>query len=261
MTHRAAIAVLLFTCCASVTAQEQNGKIVFYRESHFIDFDYKLQLFCDGFELARMVNGSYLEVVAQPGRHECVAESTQGPATMIDIVPGGIAYLRVVITPTVKRHAMLTASNQEEYKRQKKLARIATAESDSLQPLVPAVPPPPIARTNPDSRELSARGAEPEVVFHPGSGGVTYPKCIYCTDPKYTPQALHAKINGTLELTAIVGVDGKAHKIEIVKGLGQGLDEQAVIAIQSWRFQPAVGPNGEPVAVVVPIQVTFNISK
>jgi TonB family protein len=261
MTRRAAIAILLFTCCASVTAQEQNGKIVFYRESHFMDFDYKSLLFCDGFELARMVNGGYLEVAAQPGRHECVAESAQGPATMIEIVPGGIAYLRVAITPTVKRHAVLTASNEEEFRRHKKLARIATAESDSVQPLAPAVPPPPIAGTSPDSRELSAKVAEPEVVFHPGVDGVTYPKCIYCTDPKYTPQARHAKINGTVELTAIVGVDGKAHNTEIVKALGQGLDEQAVIAIQSWRFQPAVGPNGEPVAVVVPIQVTFRVVK
>src|SRR4029077_14915927 len=252
MTHRAAIAVLLFTYSAIVTAQEQNGKIVFYRESHFMDFDYKPLLYCDGFELARMFNGSYLEVVAQPGQHACVAESTQGPPTRIDIVPGAVAYLRVVITPTVKRHAVLTASNEEEYKRQKKLARIATAESDSIQPLVPAAPPPQVARTNVDSGELSAKVAEPEVVFHPRVGGVTYPKCVFCTNPKYPQQARHAKIEGTVEVTAIVGVVGKAHNIQIVKALGQGLDEQAVNAIQSWRFQPAVGPDGEPVAVVVP---------
>jgi TonB family protein len=261
MAFKAATAILVLTLSASANAQEQNGKIVFYRESHFLNNDFKPPLFCDGVELARMLSGSYLEVIAQPGRHECVAESPQGPATTIEIVSGGIAYQRVVITSTVKRHAVLTASSEEEYRKQKNLTRIATAVSDSVQPLVPVDPAPPIAPTNPDRQARLAKVTEPEGVFQPGVNGVTFPRCVYCPDPPYTPQARAAKLNGTVELKVVIGANGTVRNIEIVKGPGKGLDEEAVFAIQRWRFQPAVGPNGEPVAVIVPIEVTFRMLK
>jgi TonB family protein len=266
VTSKAAILfLLLFACGASVFAQEKTGKIIFYRESDFLDSDYKPLLFCDGVELARIRSRSYLEVAAQPGRHSCVAESAQGPETIVEIVPGGAAYQRVVITPTVKRHAVLTASDEEEYKKHKKLARITTAELDSVQPLLPVAPVPPIALAGTNGYEPSANGAalldqDPDVV-HPGVGGVTYPTCSYCPFPEYTEQARRAKLNGTVELKVIVGVDGKAHNIEIVKALGNSLDEKAVNAVQSWRFKPAAGPNGDPVPVVVPIEVTFRLLK
>jgi TonB family protein len=171
----------------------------------------------------------------------------------------------VVITPTVKRHAVLTASDEEEYKKQKRLARITTAELDSVQPLLPVGPVPPIALARTNGYEPPANGAalldqDPDIA-HPGVGGVAYPMCNYCPDPQYTEQARRAKLNGTVELKAIVGVDGKAHNIEIVKALGKGLDEQAVNAVQAWRFKPAIGPNGDPVPVAVPIQITFRLLK
>lgn len=261
MTYKIAVVILLFACCAGANPQGQNGKIVFWRESQFLDADYKPPLFCDGFELGRMKSGGYMEVVAQPGRHECVAESAQGPETTIEVEPGGVAYERIVITPTVKRHAVLTTSDEAEYGKQKKLARISTGELDSVQPLVANGLAPPAARANPDSQESSATNAEPEIIYKPGANGVGYPRCVYCPDPKYTPQARAAKLEGTVELNAIIGADGTGRNIEVVKGIGKGLDDQAVLAIQRWRFQPAGGPNGDPVPVAVPIQITFRLLK
>lgn len=261
MVNKVAIFVLLIACCASANAQEPSGKIIFYRESNFLDSDYKPQLFCDGFELARMRSHSYMEVPAQPGRHSCTAESDQGPETIIEIVPGGVAYLRIVITPTVKRHAVLTASNEEEYGKQKKLTRITTAELDSVQPLVPTIPSPPFVSINTNSREPSADGTKPEDVFHAGVNGVSTPRCVYCPTPLYTAKARKAKIEGTVQLKAIIGADGQAHGIEIVKALGQGMDERAIATVQTWRFEPAIGPNGEPVAVLVPIEIMFRLIK
>ncbi len=40
---------------------------------------------------------------------------------------------------------------------------------------------------------------------------------------------------------------------------GAGLEEKAVEAVKQWRFKPALGPSGKPVAVVVPIEVTFRL--
>jgi TonB family protein len=93
----------------------------------------------------------------------------------------------------------------------------------------------------------------------PGIGGVSYPACVYCPDPKYSEMALKAKFQGTVALEAVITADGQATDVQVVKGLGLGLDEKAVEAVKSWRFKPALGPNGEPVAVQVPIEVTFRL--
>ena len=92
-----------------------------------------------------------------------------------------------------------------------------------------------------------------------GGGGASYATCIYCPDAKYTKKARAAKLEGTVQLKVVVGLDGTASDIEIVKGLGQGLDEEAVKAVRMWRFKPAVGPNGDPVATVTPIEITFHL--
>jgi TonB family protein len=94
-----------------------------------------------------------------------------------------------------------------------------------------------------------------------GSRVVSYPSCIYCPSPQYTAKARHAKLEGTVVLKVVVGPDGNATNIEIVKGIGLGLDEEAVKAVQTWRFRPAVGPNGDPVATVTPIEMNFRLLK
>jgi periplasmic protein TonB len=95
--------------------------------------------------------------------------------------------------------------------------------------------------------------------FHPGTGGVGYPSCAYCPDPKYSEEARKAKYQGTVVLQAVITADGRAIEIQVVKGPGLGLEEKAVEAVKQWRFKPAMGPSGKPVAVVVPIEVTFRL--
>jgi periplasmic protein TonB len=95
--------------------------------------------------------------------------------------------------------------------------------------------------------------------FRPGTGGVGYPSCAYCPDPKYSEEARKAKYQGTVVLQAIITADGRAIDIQVVKGPGLGLEEKAVEAVKQWRFKPAIGPGGKPVPVVVPIEVTFRL--
>src|ERR1700730_9893554 len=94
-----------------------------------------------------------------------------------------------------------------------------------------------------------------------GVNGVGVPTCIYCPIPQYTDKARAAKLNGAVVVQAVVTADGRAVNISIVKGheLGLGLDESAIRAVSDWRFKPATGPDGKPVAVVVPVEVTFRI--
>lgn len=90
-----------------------------------------------------------------------------------------------------------------------------------------------------------------------GTNGVGYPTCIYCPVPSYTQEARDAKLQGTVVLQLVVGEDGRATDVRVVKKLGHGMDEAAVAAVQNWRFKPAAGPGGKPVAVVIPLEVTF----
>ena len=94
-------------------------------------------------------------------------------------------------------------------------------------------------------------------VFHVGAE-VTAPKATFTPEPKFTDIARYEKFQGTLLVDLIVGTDGAAHRIRLVRPLGLGLDESARSMIQTWRFQPAT-KNGQPVAVEMNVEVAFNL--
>ncbi|MGC2182716.1 MAG: energy transducer TonB [Terriglobales bacterium] len=95
-------------------------------------------------------------------------------------------------------------------------------------------------------------------VFRPGIGGVTQPRPIYEPDPDYSEAARKAKYQGAVVLWLVVGADGLPHNIGVQRSLGMGLDEKAIAAVSTWRFQPAT-LNGQPVAVEVNVQVSFRL--
>ena len=89
-------------------------------------------------------------------------------------------------------------------------------------------------------------------------GGVSAPRATYAPDPEYSEEARKAKYQGTVVLWVIVGADGRPHDIRIQRSVGMGLDEKAVEAVRSWRFEPA-RKDGQPVAVQVNIEVNFRL--
>jgi TonB family protein len=89
-------------------------------------------------------------------------------------------------------------------------------------------------------------------------GDVTMPRVVYKVDPDYTEEARSAKIAGAVLLSLIVGADGQARDINIVKSLDPGLDRNAVEVLQQWRFAPATR-QGEPVAVRATIEINFRL--
>jgi TonB family protein len=88
--------------------------------------------------------------------------------------------------------------------------------------------------------------------------GVSAPAVLYKIDPVYTEDARSQKLDGTVLLSVVIYPDGMAHDINIVKGVGAGLDEQAAIAVGKWLFRPGM-LNGEPVAVRASIEVNFKM--
>jgi periplasmic protein TonB len=94
-------------------------------------------------------------------------------------------------------------------------------------------------------------------VFRVG-GGVSAPKAVYSPDPEYSEEARKAKYQGTCVLWLVVGPDGRPRDIRVSRTLGLGLDEKAIEAVRTWRFEPAM-KDGRPVAVQINVEVSFRL--
>ncbi len=89
-------------------------------------------------------------------------------------------------------------------------------------------------------------------------GGVSAPKPIFTPDPEYSEEARKAKYQGVVVLWLVIGPDGRPREIKVARPLGMGLDEKAVEAVRTWRFEPA-RKDGQPVAVVMNVEVSFRL--
>lgn len=106
---------------------------------------------------------------------------------------------------------------------------------------------------------LAATGANsnPDGVYTAGNG-VSPPAVLTKADPEYSEEARAAKYSGSVMLQVVVGTDGKADVIDVIRSVGMGLDEKAVEAVQKWTFRPGV-LNGVPVPVRALIEVNFRL--
>jgi protein TonB len=93
----------------------------------------------------------------------------------------------------------------------------------------------------------------------PGNG-VSVPILVKKVDPQYTADAMRAKVQGLVVLECVVQPDGTVGAVEIIRSLDStfGLDQEAIKAAKQWRFKPGTR-FGEPVAVLVTIELTFTL--
>jgi len=88
--------------------------------------------------------------------------------------------------------------------------------------------------------------------------GVKAPTLKYKIEPEYTDVARLDKLQGTVLLKIVVGADGLAHDIQLLRGVGLGLDEKAAEAIGKWVFNPGAR-DGQPVPVLATVEVNFKL--
>jgi TonB family protein len=91
------------------------------------------------------------------------------------------------------------------------------------------------------------------------ANAVSLAACVYCPEPPYTDEARRNKLQGSVTLRVLIGADGSAQRIRIVKGLGMGLDEQALQAVRKWHFSPARDAHHQPIATWATIETRFQI--
>jgi protein TonB len=89
-------------------------------------------------------------------------------------------------------------------------------------------------------------------------GGIL-PSCVTCPYPIYTDEARKVKVQGTVTLRVLVGADGRASEIRVVRGVGFGLEERAAETVRGWKFNPARDAIRRPVTAWITIEAIFRL--
>ena len=96
-------------------------------------------------------------------------------------------------------------------------------------------------------------------IYGPGDN-VTVPELLYERKATYTTDAVHRRVQGEVEIEAIVMADGSVTKPRIVKSLDPGLDRRALDAVVHWRFKPGrLRDTNQPVNVIVRLVLGFTL--
>jgi TonB family protein len=92
-------------------------------------------------------------------------------------------------------------------------------------------------------------------------GGVSTPVLLRLVPPKYTCEAMRAKIQGIVELEAVVLPNGSIGEIRMARSLDRlyGLDDEAIKAAREWLFAPGCDTTGRPLPVIVTLILEFRI--
>ena len=77
--------------------------------------------------------------------------------------------------------------------------------------------------------------------------------------PVYPPDAKKARIQGKVQLDAVIGKTGEVEQLKVVSGPKE-LQQSALDAVRQWTYKPFL-LNGEAVDVKTTINVTYSLSK
>lgn len=87
----------------------------------------------------------------------------------------------------------------------------------------------------------------------------TMPRITYRDKATYTPEARANGLSGTVLLSAVFGSDGTLSGFRVLRGLPDGLTEEAIEAAKRMRFIPAT-KDGQPVSTRAQIEYNFSLS-
>ena len=92
--------------------------------------------------------------------------------------------------------------------------------------------------------------------------GLTPPRLLHDVKPQYTSEAMRAGVEGVVCLEAVVDVNGHVAAVHITRSLDvlNGLNEQAVRALEKWQLTPGL-KDGEAVPVLISVQNSFTMGK
>jgi len=77
--------------------------------------------------------------------------------------------------------------------------------------------------------------------------------------PIYTQEARNLRIEGEVLVEAVLQASGSLRVVRVVRGLGHGLDDNAIRAAEKIHFRPAL-KNGEPADSTVVLHIIFQLA-
>ena len=114
--------------------------------------------------------------------------------------------------------------------------------------------------------QASGFGAQEVAQVKPGSQrtldsgpATTSVEITFKPNPAYTEEARGLKLEGEVLLEVSFGANGQLHVNRVVRGLGHGLDENAIAAANKMRFKPAMR-NGQPMDSTAIVHVVFQLA-
>jgi TonB family protein len=100
-------------------------------------------------------------------------------------------------------------------------------------------------RSNPDAPRIT-------------SSDLTGPATMKKVDPKYPQSLISDRVEGEVVLYAIIRGDGSVDGIQLVHGIDEQLDDNAMQALSQWKFRPATR-QGTPVELEAIVHIPFHI--
>jgi TonB family protein len=102
--------------------------------------------------------------------------------------------------------------------------------------------------------------AKPEVVKKRDVGPPQTPvEILFKPKPEYTEDARKLKLEGEILVRVVFSAGGEVRVLDVVRGLGHGLDENALRAAQQIKFKPAL-KDGQPIDSTATVHILFQLA-
>jgi TonB family protein len=86
--------------------------------------------------------------------------------------------------------------------------------------------------------------------------GESAPVLLYSQYASYTPSRAEERIKGVCQVSLVVDPNGLPEDLHVLKGIDPGLDMSALLAVERYRFFPAI-KDDKPVPAAVVVSVNF----
>ena len=89
------------------------------------------------------------------------------------------------------------------------------------------------------------------------SSDLNGPAPIRKVDPKYPPTLINEHVEGEVVLYAVIRRDGSVDSIQLVRGIDDELDKNAMNALSQWKFRPGTRAS-VPVELEAIVHIPFH---
>jgi TonB family protein len=96
-------------------------------------------------------------------------------------------------------------------------------------------------------------------IYKAGYAGRGIAECSFCPPPRFSPAVVLKVNHGTVLAMIVVSAEGRVSEVKIVDSPDSDLNSAAIEAIETYKFKPALDPDGQAVPIRMPYSLTFHL--